>query len=63
MVKEEYIEINNYEDIKALFGNNDVNKLLIESKLDITINVKDNNLVLIGSNESYLKQGILFLIF
>lgn len=55
MVKEEYIEINNYEDIKALFGSDDVNKLLIESKLDITINIKDNNLVLIGSDESLFK--------
>ena len=48
MVKEEKIEINNYEDVKILFGHHDLNKILIESRLDVNINISDNNLIVIG---------------
>lgn len=48
LIKEEKIEINNYEDIKILFGHHDLNKILIEGKLEVNLSVSQNNLIVAG---------------
>lgn len=59
MIKEKRIEINSYEDIKVLFGQQDQNKDLIEAELAVELEIRDNNIIIKGFEDNVHKTGLL----
>ena len=59
MIKEKRIEINSYEDIKVLFGQQDQNKDLIEAELAVELEISDNNIIIKGFEDNVHKTGLL----
>lgn len=59
MIKEKRIEINSYEDIKVLFGQQDQNKDLIEAELAVELEIRDNNIIIKGFDDNVHKTGLL----
>ena len=59
MIKEKRIEINSYEDIKVLFGQQDQNKDLIEAELAVELEIRNNNIIIKGFEDNVHKTGLL----